>query len=318
HYPDLKIDYTTISKILKKTDEYQQLRDNDVQAEKTFRHRSVKYPMLELAMNMWIEWVTTEEMIISESLIKEKCRQFAQALDISEESLAASAPLASLSAERIKLQELLSRYSPENIYNADETGKEVLLLVDNAASHITSGTNNMAEVQDDDEELTSEIEDQQEPKRNPRGRSQGRSQRSNPTRSSQSKRTSENFYLTNVTGEDKTANNNDNVALLLEDLSVETDLELSNNIEEYIQMIEQPAVTEDVLTDKGIIEMVMDEFRDNETDDDDNDEEPSPHPITITEAIEALEKVIRYQEGLDVGKRFDKNGLMMLQKKLKE
>ncbi|CAG8802548.1 2088_t:CDS:1, partial [Gigaspora margarita] len=39
---------------------------------------------------MWIEQVTTEEMIISESLIKEKGHQFVQALDIPEESLAFS------------------------------------------------------------------------------------------------------------------------------------------------------------------------------------------------------------------------------------
>ncbi|CAG8843434.1 21598_t:CDS:2, partial [Racocetra persica] len=47
-------------------------------------------------------------------------------------------------------------------------------------------------------------------------------------------------------------------------------------------MIDQPAVTEDILTDEGIIKM----------------------------AIEALEKVIRYQEGLDVEKGFDENGLI--------
>ncbi|CAG8823433.1 24529_t:CDS:2, partial [Gigaspora margarita] len=86
-------------------------------------------------------------------------------------------------------------------------------------------------------------------------------------------------------------NDDDNVAILLEDLLAETDLgvqELSNNIEEYIQMIDQTVVTEDVLTD----------------------EELPPLPITITEAVEVLEKVIRYQEGLDVGKGFNKNGLI--------
>ncbi|CAG8606816.1 16322_t:CDS:1, partial [Cetraspora pellucida] len=55
HYPKLKIDCTTISKILKKTNEYQQLKDDDELSGNTFRHCSVKYPMLELAINMWIE-----------------------------------------------------------------------------------------------------------------------------------------------------------------------------------------------------------------------------------------------------------------------
>ncbi|CAG8841716.1 38771_t:CDS:2, partial [Gigaspora margarita] len=111
--------------------------------------------------------------------------------------------------------------------------------------------------------------------------------------------------------QDETTNDNDNVALLLEDLSAETNLvvqELSNNIEEYIQMIDQLAATEDILTDEGIIKMVMDEFHDKETNNDDNNEEPLPSPITITKPVEALKKVIRFNE----------NGLIMLRKKLKE
>ncbi|CAG8832750.1 6644_t:CDS:2, partial [Gigaspora margarita] len=86
--------------------------------------------------------------------------------------------------------------------------------------------------------------------------------------------------------------------------------ELSNNIKEYIQIIDQIAVTEDILMNEGIIEIVMDEFRDNETDDDNSNEEPPSPPITIMEAIEVLEKVIR--------KGFDKNGLIILWKKLKK
>ncbi|CAG8840801.1 24444_t:CDS:2, partial [Racocetra persica] len=93
--------------------------------------------------------------------------------------------------------------------------------------------------------------------------------------------------------QDKTTNNNIVVALLLKDLSAETDLvaqELSNNIKEYIQIIDQPATTEDILMDKDIIEI----------------------------AVEVLEKVRRYQKGLDIEKGFDENVLIMLQKKLKE
>ncbi|CAG8681707.1 23570_t:CDS:2, partial [Gigaspora rosea] len=166
-------------------------------------------------------------------------------------------------------------------------GKKVLLLVDNAASHITSGTNN-AEDQDDDnaEELSSENdsaeenEDQQEPQGNPqersRGRSRGRSQgsqRSNstlralieiftvpliirgatkimPETSEPNESESDNEF------QNETTNVNDAI-MLLEDLSAETNpivQELSDNIEEYIEMIDQPAATEDVLTDEGVRE----------------------------------------------------------------
>ena len=149
-YPTLNIDRSTVSKVLKKADQYCQL--DNVQAETTFRHRSVKHPMLELAMNMWVEQVTAGGVIISDSLVKEKGRYFAQELAIPEESLtfsngwitrfkrrnglrkitmhgeAASAPLENLPAERMKLQELLSRYNPEDIYNADEMGLFYQLL----------------------------------------------------------------------------------------------------------------------------------------------------------------------------------------------
>ncbi|CAG8629508.1 5750_t:CDS:1, partial [Scutellospora calospora] len=150
-YPNLKIDRSIVTKILKQADEYNQLKINE-QADKTFRHRSVKHLRLELAMNIWVEQVITNGFIISDSLIKEKDHQFAKELGIFEESLgfsngwvtkfkkrnglrktimhgeAASAPLENLPMERIKLQELLSQYNPDDIYNANETGLFYRLL----------------------------------------------------------------------------------------------------------------------------------------------------------------------------------------------
>ncbi|CAG8805499.1 26158_t:CDS:2, partial [Racocetra persica] len=60
--------------------------------------------------------------------------------------------------------------------------------------------------------------------------------------------------------------------------------ELINNIEKYTHLIDQLVVTEDALTDKGIIEM----------------------------ATEALKKVIKFQESLEVRKGFDEKELKML------
>ncbi|CAG8831035.1 33445_t:CDS:1, partial [Racocetra persica] len=96
-------------------------------------------------------------------------------------------------------------------------------------------------------------------------------------------------------------------AMIVDDLSAAATnpmtQELKDNIEEYIYMIDQPTTTEDLLTNEYIIEMVIDEFyEDNE-----DDKEPPPPPITMIEAIEALEKVIRYQESLDVRHGFDEN-----------
>ncbi|CAG8498392.1 16035_t:CDS:2 [Gigaspora rosea] len=411
-YSKIKIDRTTISKILKKADEYQQISNDDVEAENIFRHRFVKFPMLELAMNMWIEQVITEKIILSDLLIKEKGHQFAQAFGIPNESLtfsnewisrfkkrnglkkaimhgkAVSAPLVSLPAERIKLQELLSNYSPENIYNANETGlfyrllpnqtlskkkrflerrrnnkkawmtsdtwenwlkfidngfriqgKKVLFLVNNAILHMTPGTNNTAEVQDNAEELSLEndFEELKSPK-NPKkglkkGPEEGPEDLKDPILPVQANQHISNLWMlallkalnqsiktyivviclidlrkiknreaiyfisdawdevnettikncwraTKIIPEISESEENDAI-MLFEDLSAETNptaQEITDNIKEYIQMINQPAAKEDVLTDESIIEM----------------------------AIKALEKVIRYQESLDIGNGFDK------------
>ncbi|CAG8779181.1 1996_t:CDS:2, partial [Cetraspora pellucida] len=85
----------------------------------------------------------------------------------------------------------------------------------------------------------------------------------------------------------------DNVDMLVEDLSIENNpgvQELISNIEEYTHLIDQLVVTEDALTDEGIIKM----------------------------ATKALEKVIKFQESLEVGKGFDEKELKMLRKKFKE
>ncbi|CAG8609645.1 3924_t:CDS:2 [Gigaspora rosea] len=105
----------------------------------------------------------------------------------------------------------------------------------------------------------------------------------------------------------------DDVDMLAENFSIE-------NNPGAQELINQPVVTEDALTDKGIIEMVNYEFRDDDDEpDDDDDNEPSlPSPINITEATEALEKVIKFQKSLEVGKGFDKKELKVLRKKFKE
>jgi Tc5 transposase DNA-binding domain len=143
-YPGLQLDRSTVSKILKNQDLYKNI--NEDIAENTYRHRSVKYPRLELAMTIWVQQIIAANMILSDDLLKEKGMEFARALDISEKSLsfssgwvtkfkrrnqlrritlhgeAASAPIQLLPEMRTQLQEILSHYHPNDIYNADETG----------------------------------------------------------------------------------------------------------------------------------------------------------------------------------------------------
>ena len=96
-------------------------------------------------MSLWIENVTANSVVLTDLLIKEKARFFANAFNIQENELvfsngwlykfkkrnnickyrmhreSGSAPLESLPEERKKLQSLLSRYTLDRIYNIDET-----------------------------------------------------------------------------------------------------------------------------------------------------------------------------------------------------
>ncbi|CAG8802203.1 8813_t:CDS:2, partial [Gigaspora rosea] len=68
------------------------------------------------AMRLWIKQVTNGEIIITKLMIKEKAKDFANALN-----LASSALLSSLPEHRQKLHELIEKYTLENVFNADET-----------------------------------------------------------------------------------------------------------------------------------------------------------------------------------------------------
>jgi len=142
---NLNIDRTTISKIINKKDKWVSIEEGEV-SKKVFKHRKVKFPLLEEAMSFWIEQMTAKGVILTEVLIKEKAELFAKLLEIPKEELsfsngwifklksrndlhtyrlhgeAGSVPIQILQNERQKLQEILSRYDHDNIYNADETG----------------------------------------------------------------------------------------------------------------------------------------------------------------------------------------------------
>jgi hypothetical protein len=97
-------------------------------------------------MSLWVENVTAGGVTLTDLLIKEKAKVFAQAFNIQESELmfsngwlekfkkrnniqryrahgeAGSAPLESLTEERTKLRRLLGRFTLDRIYNIDETG----------------------------------------------------------------------------------------------------------------------------------------------------------------------------------------------------
>ncbi|CAG8640287.1 10732_t:CDS:1, partial [Cetraspora pellucida] len=74
------------------------------------------------------------------------------------------------------------------------------------------------------------------------------------------------------------------------------------NIDEYAYTIDQPTATKDVLTDKGIIEMIINKFNNDDDETDDNKRSLPPSLITITDAINALKKLLIFKKVLNLEK----------------
>ena len=88
-YPNLNVDRSTISKILLQRDKWE-VTTNTEDSAQIFRHKEVKFPILEHAMNLWVENVTAGGVILTDLLIKEKAKIFAEAFNIQETDLAFS------------------------------------------------------------------------------------------------------------------------------------------------------------------------------------------------------------------------------------
>ncbi|CAI2171578.1 19620_t:CDS:2, partial [Funneliformis geosporum] len=83
---NLNIDRSTVSKILGQCDKWKAVVETEC-SNKTFRHRSVKFPLFNRAINLWVENVTAGGVILTDLLIKEKARYFAKAFKIPENEL---------------------------------------------------------------------------------------------------------------------------------------------------------------------------------------------------------------------------------------
>ncbi|CAG8643903.1 29992_t:CDS:2 [Racocetra persica] len=77
---------STISKILKNCELYKDIKEKSG-AENQFRHKSVKFPELELAMRTWVQQIITANIPLSDYLLREKGIKFARILGIKEEDL---------------------------------------------------------------------------------------------------------------------------------------------------------------------------------------------------------------------------------------
>ena len=88
-HPNLSIERNTVSKILLQKEKWK-TKLNTENSIKAFKHKPVKFPVLDRAMNIWVGNVTEGGVILTDLLIKEKARIFATSLSIQESQISFS------------------------------------------------------------------------------------------------------------------------------------------------------------------------------------------------------------------------------------
>ncbi|CAB4401535.1 unnamed protein product [Rhizophagus irregularis] len=143
-YQKLNIDRTTINKIWKSREKWLSVLSTS-QTSHIFHHRSVQFPELDKAMQIWTSQAIADGVPLTDMILQQKGLEFAKTLNIEDQLKCAngwvyrfklrnglqrinmsgeanSAPLETLPEERLRLRTLLAKYNEEDIYNADETG----------------------------------------------------------------------------------------------------------------------------------------------------------------------------------------------------
>ncbi|CAB5358617.1 unnamed protein product [Rhizophagus irregularis] len=120
-YQNFGVDRTTINKIWKEREKWLVVLSTS-QTPHIFRHRSVQFPELDKAMQIWTSQATAAGLPLTDMILQQKGKEFAKMLNIEDQLKSNSAPLETLPEEHLRLRTLLAKYNEEDIYNADETG----------------------------------------------------------------------------------------------------------------------------------------------------------------------------------------------------
>ena len=140
---EYKVSKGMISDILKESERWLALKPESYEASLK-RQVKVNFPQIEEALSFWVEKAIENNITISGELLAQKARDFAILLNVQDfkgsegwvvgfkrrhkiecylkHGEAASAPLEALDDMRKNLQNILMNYSPDDIFNADETG----------------------------------------------------------------------------------------------------------------------------------------------------------------------------------------------------
>jgi hypothetical protein len=113
---------------------------------------------------------------------------------------------------------------------------------------------------------------------------------------------------------------NNEIATIIANLPSNDDpnaLEVTLAMERYIQTIDEPVITEDILSDQDIVAMVRsEEIEDNEQE---SEDEALPPPlVTVTEVYNAMQTVLRYEEQADSESNLKPDELQFLRKMYKQ
>ncbi|CAB5298350.1 unnamed protein product [Rhizophagus irregularis] len=118
-YNELNIDRSTVSKIWQNREKWMAFLSTS-QTACTFRYRSVQYPELDKALQIWTAQAVTAGLPLTDMILQQKGIELAQMLNIGENQIKFTNE--TLPEERVRLRALLAKYDKEDIYNADETG----------------------------------------------------------------------------------------------------------------------------------------------------------------------------------------------------
>jgi hypothetical protein len=145
---DLAIEFacgeTTISDILKNAAKWLEVQPDSTKAS-VKKERPPKWPELERALSIWVEYALAAELDLTGAILLNKAQRFADSLNIpnfkgsegwltgfkerlglrqfTKEGEAGSAPSPEILEQyRRELQDILRPYAPQDIWNADETG----------------------------------------------------------------------------------------------------------------------------------------------------------------------------------------------------
>jgi hypothetical protein len=140
---EYKVSEGMISDILKEKDRWLAIESNSFQAGLR-REKKISFPVIEEALTIWVDKALQAKLVITDSILQSKALGFAFLLkedkfkgsngwvdnfkkrhnlrQYTMHGEASSAPLEDLDTMREKLRETIKNFSPENVFNCDETG----------------------------------------------------------------------------------------------------------------------------------------------------------------------------------------------------